>query len=88
LVSLVGALVLDTIRDLDMIVFLPLDAADGTDVPDDQKLRSAVDSGPVVILADDEFGVVSSGGAAIVEARGSTAKRLWMLEEAKESHLV
>lgn len=77
------------IRSLDLIVFLPLDSADGIDVPDleDPKLRRAVDSRLVAIFGDDEFGVVSSGSAAVVEARGSSVQRLRMVEHEMQSHL-
>jgi hypothetical protein len=81
--------VLDAIRNLDLIVFLPVDDADGIEIPDseDPKLRRAVDSRLVAIFGDDEFGVVSSGKAGVVEARGSTAQRLRMVEDAMESRL-
>lgn len=80
-------LVVGASRNLDLIVFLPVDAADGIDVPDseDPKLRKAVDSRLVAIFDDDEFGVFGSGGTAFVEARGSTAQRLRMVEHAMGS---
>jgi len=61
---------LAAIKNLDLIVFLPLDGADGIEVPDseDPKLRRAVDSRLAAIFGDDEFGIVSAGGAAVVEA--------------------
>ena len=84
LVEAALGLVSDAIRNLDLVVFLPLDGADAIEVPDteDPKLRRAVDSRLVAIFVDDEFGVVSSGSAAVVEARGSTAQRLRILEDA------
>lgn len=83
------ALALDEIRKLDIIVFLPLDDADDIDITDSEtpELRRAVDSRLLAILGDDEFGVISSGSVVVVEARGSTAQRLRMLEAAMESHL-
>lgn len=89
LVETVLGMVLDSIRNLDLIVFLPLDDADGIEMPDSEgpKLRAAVDFRLNAIFGDDEFGIVSSGGVTIVEARGSTAQRLRMLEAAMESHL-
>lgn len=89
LVETVLGMVLDAIRNLDLIVFLPLDDADGIEMPDSEgaKLRAAVDSRLVAIFGDDEFGVVSSSGVTVIEARGSTGQRLGMLETAMESHL-
>lgn len=77
-------LVLEGIRNLDLIVFLPLDDPDGIDVADSEnpKLRRAVDSRLVAIFDDDELNVVSSTNAVIVEARGSTAQRLRVVEDA------
>jgi hypothetical protein len=71
------------IHNLDLIVFLPLDATDGIELPEseDPKLRRAVNSRLVGIIADDELGIISSRGVAVVEARGSTAQRLRTLEE-------
>ena len=79
--------VLDAMRNLDLIVLLPLDDADGIEMPDseDPKLRTAVDSWLTSIFAGEEFGVVGSGCAKVVEARGTTAQRLKMLEDAMES---
>ncbi|HSS22176.1 MAG TPA: ATP-binding protein [Pyrinomonadaceae bacterium] len=61
---------------LDLIVFLPLDEANMIAVPadEDPKLRKAVDRQLVAIFGDDEFELPS------VEARGSTAQRLRILE--------
>lgn len=79
----------DAIRNLDLIVFLPLDGSVGIEAPDpeDLKLRSAVDSRLAAIFGDEEFGLISSAGVPVVEARGSTAQRLQMLENAIASHL-
>lgn len=89
LIETVLGMVLDAIRNLDLIVFLPLDDADGIEMPDLEfpKLRAAVDSRLAAIFGDDEFGIVSSGGATVIEARGSTVQRLQTLEAAMESHL-
>jgi len=80
-------MVLDAIRNLDLIVFLPLDDADGIEMPDSEgpQLRAAVDSRLAAILSDDELGFVSSGSVAVVEARGSTSQRLHTLENAMRS---
>jgi hypothetical protein len=82
-------MVLIAIKNLDLIVFLPLDKADGIELPDDEdpKLRKAVNSRLVTIFGDDEFGIISSGSVAVVEASGSTTRRLRIVEEAMKSHL-
>lgn len=82
-------LTLDSIRNLDLIVFLPLDDADAIEAPDseDPKLRKAVDSRLIAIFDNDEFDLVSSGTCAVLEARGSTAQRLRAVEDAIRSHL-
>ena len=79
----------DAMRNLDLIMLLPLDEPDGIEIPDseDPELRTAVDSRLTAILCDGEIGVVSSGCAMVVEARGSTAQRLRTLEEAMKSLL-
>lgn len=84
LVDAALGIVLDGMRDLDLIVLLPLDDADGIEMPDseDPELRTAVDMRLTSIFGDEEFGVVGSGGVKVVEARGSTAERLRMLEDA------
>jgi len=81
-------MVLDAIRNLDLIVFLPLDDADGIEMPDSEgpQLRTAVDSRLAAILNDDELGFVSSGSVAVVEARGTTSQRLQTIENAMKSH--
>jgi hypothetical protein len=84
LLETVRGMVLGAIQHLDMIVFLPLDDANWIEVSaeEDPKLRKAVDSRLVAIFGDDEFGLVDSGSPAVVEARGSTARRLRMLDDA------
>jgi hypothetical protein len=66
----------DAMRNLDLIVYLPLnDSAPDAEYP---KLRKAVDQRLRSIFRDDEFGVL------IIEATGSTAQRLRIIE----SHMV
>jgi AAA domain len=88
-VETVLGMVLESMRNLDLIVLLPLEDADGIDFPDaeDRDLRTAVDSRLASILGDDDFGVVSSVCIKVVEGRGSTAQRLRMVEHAMESLL-
>jgi predicted ATPase len=84
LIERVLGMVRGGLRYLDVIVFLPLDETDGIATPEseDPKLRRAVDSRLKAIFGDDEFGIVSSGSVAIVEASGSTAQRLRMVQNA------
>ncbi|HKO96471.1 MAG TPA: AAA family ATPase [Pyrinomonadaceae bacterium] len=74
----------DGIKMLDLIVFLPLNEADGIEASDedDLKLRSVVDSRLVDIFSDDHLGIFTSGDTAVVEAMGSTRKRLQTVEDA------
>lgn len=72
----------DAVQNLDLIVYLPLDdTAPDSEYP---KLQKAVDRRLSAIFRDDEFNVLNSCTAAIVEANGSTAQRLRIIE----SHLV
>jgi nicotinamide riboside kinase len=64
----------DAIQHLDLVVYLPLT----DDLPDAEypKLRNAVDRRLSAIFRDNEFDIV------VVEAQGSTAQRLRIIEEA------
>jgi predicted ATPase len=67
-------------RDLDLIVYLPIEDKYGT--PEEYpKLRKAVDRRLNSILLDDDFGILST---PVVEATGSTAQRLRIVEEAMQ----
>ena len=69
--------VLDPIsKHLDLIVYLPIEHDDDCEYP---KLRKAVDRRLSAILLDDELALVN---IPVVEARGSTARRLSILENA------
>ena len=76
-------LVSEAIQNLDLIVYLPLDHQ--IEVPEDEypKLRAAVDRRLRAILNDDDFGIIDSSDLVVVEASGSTAQRLRILEEAQ-----
>jgi predicted ATPase len=76
------ALVSDAIRNLNLIVYLPLDPT--LDVPDDEfpRLRESVDRRLSAIFREDEFGIVSSCDVVVIEATGSTKERLRILEAA------
>lgn len=69
----------EAIHNLDLIVYLPLDDDLNDEYP---KLRKAVDRRLSAILTHDEFGIIV---APVVEARGSTAQRLRIIEEAMKS---
>lgn len=71
-------------RNLDLIVFLPLDDTEGIEIPAEEfpKLRKAVDSRLVSIFVDDEMDLFGSGGPTVVEARGKTSRRLRLIEDA------
>lgn len=74
--------VVAAMRFLDTIVFLPLNDADGIELPEmeDPELRAAVDSHLTTIFSDEELDLGSFGGPVVVEAAGGTASRLQILE--------
>jgi predicted ATPase len=65
-------------KNLDLIVYLPLDK-DQILESEYPKLQRAVDRRLSAMLLDDELGLIST---RIVEAKGSTAQRLRILEDA------
>lgn len=65
-------------QNLDLIVYLPLDD-DLTIESEYPKLRKAVDRRLSRMLLDDELGIIR---ARVVEAKGSTAQRLRIVEKA------
>ena len=65
-------------QNLDLIVYLPLDD-DLTIESEYPKLQKAVDRRLNTMLLDDELGIIST---RVVEAKGSTAQRLHVLENA------
>jgi hypothetical protein len=77
-------MVLDAIQLLDLIVFLPLDEEDGIAISDSEnpELRSAVNGRLVDIFNNDDFNLLISQRPVVLEAMGSTAQRLRMLENA------
>ena len=68
----------EAMQHLDLIVYLPLEA------PTDEfpKLQRAVDRRLGSIFRNDEFGIISSTNATVVEAEGTTDRRLCTLENA------
>jgi len=67
----------EAMQYLDLIMYLPLDGT-GEEFP---KLQRAVDRRLSSIFRDDEFGIMSSTNAIIVEAEGTTDHRLHTLEK-------
>ena len=63
-------------KHLDLIVYLPIEQDDDVDYP---KLRKAVDRRLSAILLDNELAIID---VPVVEARGTTAQRLSILEKA------
>jgi broad-specificity NMP kinase len=66
------------VQNLDLIVYLPLED-DQTIESEYPKLQKAVNRRLNTMLLDDELGIIST---RVVEARGSTAQRLRILENA------
>ena len=72
----------DAMQHLDLVVYLPLDDTWlDSEMP---KLQKAVDRRLSAIFREDRFGVLSSCRARTIEASGSTAPRLRIVE----SHLI
>ncbi len=70
-------------RNLDLIVYLPIEHGFEHDVDDEYpKLRKAVNRRLNAILLDDELGILS---AQVVEATGSSAQRLRIVQNAIRS---
>lgn len=67
----------EAMRHLDLILYLPFDRT-SEEFP---KLQRAVDRRLRSIFREDEFGIMSSTNAIIVEAEGSTDRRLHTLEK-------
>jgi hypothetical protein len=66
-------------QQLDLIVYLPFDGTGNAD--EFPKLQRAVDRKLSAIYREDECGIMSSTNANVVEAEGSTAQRLRVIEQ-------
>src|ERR1700741_1518997 len=77
--ALLGS-VSEAMQHLDLIVYLPFDGT--SDADEYPKLRRAVDRRLSAIFREDEFGITNRITATVVEAEGSTAHRLRILENA------
>jgi hypothetical protein len=77
-----SGIVEDAIRLLDLILFLRADDVDDLRVPDseDNELRKAVDARLQEILIDDDLGYFAAGRPRVIEATGSTERRLILIE--------
>jgi len=76
----------DGITLLDMIVFLPAsDLQSDVAEIEDPKLRRAVDRRLESILIDDDLGWFASDHDRVLQASGTTAQRLQMIEDAIRS---
>jgi hypothetical protein len=70
--------VAEAMRHLDLIVYLQFeDVFRGDEYP---KLQRAVDRRLSSIFREDEFGIMSATNAVVVEAKGSTDRRLRIVE--------
>jgi|SRR5215471_1990801 len=69
---------------LDLIVFLPIEDDEELIDAEDNELRSAVNSRLVGILCEGEFNMFRNNKPCVMEARGTTAQRLSMIEAAIE----
>jgi hypothetical protein len=70
----------EAMQQLELIVYLPFDATKGED--DFPKLQRAVDRSLSAIFREDEFGIMSSTMATVVETEGPTDHCLKTLEKA------
>lgn len=75
----------EAMHHLDLVVYLPFDG--DSDEDEFPKLQRAMDHTLSSIFRDDEFGIMSSTNARVVEAEGSTAQRLLILEKTMLSKL-
>lgn len=70
----------EAMRQVDLIVYLPLDATSGED--EFPRLQRAVDHRLSAIFREDEFGIMSSTNVNVVESGGPSDQRLRTLENA------
>jgi hypothetical protein len=76
----------DALEFLDLILYLPARDID-PDIPADEDLalRSAVDEQLISILVDNELDLINRNRPVVIEAAGTTAQRLRILEAALTS---
>jgi AAA domain len=73
--------VLESMRRIEMIVYLPIDNIDAGD-EEFPKLRKAVDRRLSEIYSEDDLGIISATNLVVVGATGSIEKRLRTVEAA------
>ena len=81
------AMVTEANQLLDLIVFLPLNDSGSDTGDEDPELRWAVNSRLEDIFNNDDFNLFTSDRPLTLQATGSTAQRLRMLERAVELSL-
>jgi predicted ATPase len=74
--------VVEAVQNLDVIVYLPIEANIGVTDEEFPKLRKAVDRRLSAIYAEDDLGIISAANVAIVQATGPIEQRLRTLEAA------
>ena len=73
-------LVTEAMQHLDLVIYLPLDRDHGSD--DYPKLQRAVDRRLSSIFTEEAYGIMSASNVTVIEAEGSTAQRLRIIEKA------
>ena len=74
--------VVEAVQNLDVIVYLPIEANIGVSDEEFPKLRKAVDRRLGEIYGGDDLGIISAANVVIVEATGPIEQRLRTLEAA------
>lgn len=68
----------EAMQHLDLVVYLPLDRDHGSD--DYPKLQRTVDRRLNSIFREEAFGIMSATNVTVIEAEGTTAQRLRIIE--------
>ena len=74
--------VIESTKNLDLIVYLPIEKTIGVDAEELPKLRKAVDRRLSEIYREDDLGIISAANLTLVEATGPIEKRLRTIEAA------
>ena len=70
----------EAMQHLELVVYLPLDRDHGSD--DYPKLQRAVDRRLSSIFREEAYGIMSATNVTVIEAEGTTAQRLHIIEKA------
>ena len=84
-IDAVMAEVLESIGNLDLIVYLPIDDTIDVDLDEFPKLRKRVDRRLNQIYCEDDLGIISTTNLVVVEATGPIEKRLRTVEAAMKA---